>query len=180
MATQSPFSLFEDLITRVSASLQPPPWVIDEVQNRVVLLLNHVLQQEPEAMTRLARQKGQVVLMQWRSFHMSLVATPAGLLDRAAPGMPADLTLTITETSPLALAQQALRSDKPGVRIEGDVQLAAEVNWLVDHVRWDLEEDLSRLVGDTTAHTVGNVVRSAAATLRQFIGQRPGAGKAPA
>ncbi|MDR7377352.1 ubiquinone biosynthesis protein UbiJ [Rhodoferax ferrireducens] len=180
MATQSPFSLLEDLFNRASATLQPPPWVVDEVQNRVVLLLNHVLQQEPEAMARLARQKGSVVLVQWRSFHMSLVATPAGLLDRATPGMRADLTLTITETSPLALAQQALRSDKPGVRIEGDVQLAAEVNWLVDHVRWDLEEDLSKLVGDTAAHTVGNVVRSAAATLRQFIGQRPGADKAPA
>jgi ubiquinone biosynthesis protein UbiJ len=38
------------------------------------------------------------------------------------------------------------------VRIEGDVQLAAEVNWLVDHVRWDMEEDLSRLMGDAPAH----------------------------
>ena len=66
------------------------------------------------------------------------------------------------------------------MRIEGDVQLAAEVNWLVDHVRWDLEEDLSRVVGDTAAHTVGNVARSAANTLRQFIGKRPGADKAPA
>ena len=100
--------------------------------------------------------------------------------DRAAPGTQADLTLTVIETSPLALVQQALRAGKPGVRIEGDVQLAAEVNWLVDHVRWDLEEDLSRVVGDTAAHTLGNVARSAAAMLRQFIGQRPGADKAPA
>ncbi|WP_394791276.1 SCP2 domain-containing protein [Rhodoferax sp.] len=181
MATLSPFSLLEDIFNRASATLQPPPWVVDEVQNRVVLLLNHVLQQEPEATVRLARQKGRVVLLQWRGFHMALAATPAGLLDRAAPGATSDLTLTITETSPLALAQQALRSDKPGVRIEGDVQLAAEVNWLVDHVRWDLEEDLSRVIGDTAAHTVGNIARSAIGTLRQFIGQRmaPGAGKAP-
>ena len=180
MATQSPFSLLENLFTRASATLQPPPWVVDEVQNRIVLLLNHVLQQEPEATARLVRQKGRVVLMQWRSFHMALVATPAGLLDRATPGMRADLTLTITETSPFALAQQALSAGKPGVRIEGDVQLAAEVNWLVDHVRWDLEEDLSRVVGDTTAHTVGNLVRSAVAALRGFIDKRPGADKAAA
>jgi len=180
MATQSPFSLFENLIERASTTLQPPPWVVDEMQNRIVLLLNHVLQQEPEATARLARQKGRVVLMQWRSFHMALVATPAGLLDRATPGMRADLTLTITETSPVALAQQALSAGKPTVRIEGDVQLAAEVNWLVDHVRWDLEEDLSRVVGDTVAHTVGNVVRSAASTLRQFTVKRGGADKASA
>lgn len=38
--------------------------------------------------------------------------------------------------------------DKPAVSIEGDVQLAAEVAWLVDNLRWDVEEDLSRLIGD--------------------------------
>ncbi len=172
MATQSPFSLLENLFERASATLQPPLWVVDEVQNRIVLLLNHVLQQEPEATVRLARQKGRVVRVQWRNFHMALVATPAGLLDRAEPSARADLSLTISETSPFALAQQALNAGKPGVRIEGDVQLAAEVNWLVDHVRWDLEEDLSRLVGDTTAHTVGRLVRNAASTLRQFVGPR--------
>jgi hypothetical protein len=41
------------------------------------------------------------------------------------------------------------------VRIAGDVQLAAEVQWLVDHVRWDLEEDLSRVIGDAPAHAMG-------------------------
>jgi hypothetical protein len=40
------------------------------------------------------------------------------------------------------------------VRIAGDVQFAAEINWLVEHVRWDLEEDLSRLIGDAPAHAM--------------------------
>jgi ubiquinone biosynthesis protein UbiJ len=172
MATQSPFSLFENIFNRVSESLQPPSWVVDEVQNRIVLLLNHVLQQEPEAMARLTRQKGQVVMVRWRHFHMALRATPAGLLDRAEPGVLPSLTLTVTETSPLSLVQQALNADKPGVRIEGDVQLAAEVNWLVDHVRWDIEEDLSRVIGDTAAHTAGQVARRVTGALHQFLGQR--------
>lgn len=43
------------------AWLQPPDWLVREVQQRVVLVLNHVLQQENEAMARLSRQKGQVV-----------------------------------------------------------------------------------------------------------------------
>jgi ubiquinone biosynthesis protein UbiJ len=176
MATQSPFSLLENLFNRASASLQAPPWVVDEVQNRIVLLLNHVLQQEPEAMARLTRQKGQVVLVQWRQFHMALLATPAGLLNRAEPGAQPSLTLTVTEASPLSLLQQALNADKPGVRIEGDVQLAAEVNWLVDHVRWDLEEDLSRIIGDTAAHTAGQVARRVVGALHQFLGQRMAAG----
>ena len=79
---------------------------------------------------------------------------------------------TLTEESPFALAQAALRGDKPAVRIAGDVQLAAEVQWLVDHVRWDLEEDLSRLIGDAPAHAVGSGARKMAEGLRAFAGSR--------
>jgi ubiquinone biosynthesis protein UbiJ len=163
---------------RLGSHLQPPAWVVDEVQHRVVLLLNHVLMQEPEATARLARQKGRVVLLQWRGIRLSLVATPAGLLDLATPDDHPDLTLTVTEESPLQLVQAAMRGDKPNVRIAGDVQLAAEVNWLVDNVRWDLEEDLSRIVGDPVAHTIGQVARSVAQTLRRFVGPR-GSGDTP-
>ncbi|MEG1456397.1 MAG: hypothetical protein RSC66_12610, partial [Comamonas sp.] len=83
-----------------------------------------------------------------------------------------DLQLEVTDTSPLALAQAALRGDKPAIRIEGDVQLAADINWLVDNVQWDIEEDLARVIGDAPAHTVSQVARKAAQTLRQFVGAR--------
>jgi ubiquinone biosynthesis protein UbiJ len=66
--------------------------------------------------------------------------------------------------------------DKPAVRIEGDVQLAAEVNWLVDHVRWDLEEDLARVMGDAPAHTVVQMARSMGQALAQFVGKGPQSG----
>ena len=52
------------------------------------------------------------------------------------------------------------------------MQLAAEINWLVDHVRWDVEEDLARVIGDAPAHTVSQVARRAAQALRQFVGSR--------
>jgi ubiquinone biosynthesis protein UbiJ len=168
MATSSPGSFFDGLFERVGQALQPPPWVVDEVQRRLVLLLNHVLQQEPEAQARLRRQAGRLVEAHWRGFHIRLKATPAGLLDLGPPGVQPDLTLTLTESSPAALAQAALRGDKPPVRIAGDVQLAAEVQWLIDHVRWDLEEDLSKLVGDAPAHAMGQALRSLADAVRRF------------
>ncbi|MDA7416696.1 hypothetical protein PGB34_10000 [Xenophilus arseniciresistens] len=168
-APSSPFAFLEDLLGRVGQHLQPPAWAVHEVQHRVVLFLNHVLQQEPEAQERLVRQKGRVVLFQWRGFNMRLQATPAGLLDLAAEGATPDLTLTVTESSPFALAGATLRGDKPAVQIEGDVQLAAEVNWLVDHVRWDVEDDLARVIGDAPAHAIGNAARKVGGALRQFI-----------
>ncbi|MCC2633482.1 MAG: hypothetical protein K0S48_1368 [Ramlibacter sp.] len=171
----SPASFFDQIFNRVGQALQPPGWVVEEMQRRLVLMLNHVLQQEPEAQARLKRQAGRVMEAHWRNFNVRLQATPAGLLDLAPLTQLPDLQLTLTEESPFTLAQSALRGEKPAVRIAGDVQLAAEVQWLVDHVRWDLEEDLSRIVGDAPAHTIGQVVRRMADGVRQFVARGPAA-----
>lgn len=169
MATSSPFSFLDQLFDKASSVLKPPPAVVREVQQRLVLLLNHVLMQEPEAMARLARQSQRSAQMQWREFTIDLMATPAGLLDLAPPGLRADLLLTVEESSPLSLIGKTIAGEKPGVRIEGDVQLAAEVNWLVDHVRWDIEEDLSRVMGDVAAHRLASIGREGAKALKLFV-----------
>ena len=173
MATpQSPFPFLNGLFERLAAGPQPPQWLVHETQQRMVLFLNHVLMQEKEAMERLVRQKGRIARVQWRAFSLALVITPAGLFNLAPESAVPDLRLEVTDTSPLSLAQSALRGDKPAIRIEGDVQLAAEVNWLVDHVCWDVEDDLARVIGDVPAHTLGNGVRRVVTALRQFVGQR--------
>ena len=141
-----------------------------------MLFINHVLMQEPEAQARLKRQSGRVVRLQWRDFSMQLAATPAGLWELAPAATP-DLLLTVTDTSPFDLAKNALRGDKPGVRIEGDVEFAGEVNWLIENVRWDAEEDLSRFIGDAPAHTLGKIGRSVAEALRSFVSKLPGQDK---
>ena len=172
MATQSPFSMLEGLLQNFKLPFTPPAWAIDEVHHRVVLLLNHVLMQEPQAMERLARQKDSVVRMQWRDLTFMVVVTPAGLLDVAAPDAKTSLSLFITEESPLAIAQSVMAGNKPAVRIEGDVQLAADVSWLIDHVRWDLEEDLARLMGDAPAHGLMQAASAMAHAVQQFAGGR--------
>jgi ubiquinone biosynthesis accessory factor UbiJ len=147
---------------------QPPEWLAQEAKQRIVLLLNHVLQQEPLAMERISRQKGQIARMESTQFAIDLVATPAGLLDLAEAGGTPALTVTVDTSNPLALMQTLLRGDKPKVDIQGDVMLAAEVNWLVDHVRWDLEEDLARIVGDAPAHALMGFVRQAMEAIKRF------------
>jgi ubiquinone biosynthesis protein UbiJ len=53
----------------------------------------------------------------------------------------------------------ALRSR--AVRIEGDAEAAQTFSELLKAARPDLEEELSRIVGDVAAHQIGNVARSA-------------------
>lgn len=178
MQTQSPFSIVGQVAQSASSLLDKvalPDWLVREGQRRVVLLLNHIVQQEPEAQNRLVRQKGRTVLAQWRQFDMHLAVTPAGLFDLADTSTAPDLTLTIEEESPLALVQAAVKQDKPKVRIEGDVQLAAEINWMADNLRWDVEEDVARVIGDVPAHTLGRVARGIADAARQMAGKVAGA-----
>lgn len=174
MATQSPFSFVEEFLrTLAPPSFQPPAWVVDEVQRRILLLLNHILIREPEATSRLVRQKGRTVHVQWRSLTLTAIITPAGLLDRASDdAQQPDLILTVAQESPWALVQSVMGGDRPAVRIEGDVQLAAEINWLVDHVRWDLEEDLSQVIGDAPAYALSQTARAMVQALSQFLGSK--------
>jgi ubiquinone biosynthesis protein UbiJ len=167
MATQSPFSLVSEALTQFVSNTQPPAWVVDETLNRVVLFLNHVISREPEAQSRLARQKGRCIQLQWQDKLIQLSPTPAGLLERVNSPT-TDLKLTLTDTSPIAMAAAVLKGDKPAVHVEGDVQLAAEVNWLIDHVRWDITEDLSYWLGDAAAHTLVSMGKQAVQALQQF------------
>ena len=133
MNNTSPFSFLESIATR----FQPPAWVVDEGQQRLVLFLNHVLLQEKQAQERLLRQKGRVVHLRWGLFAIDLIVTPAGLVDRAPAFSTPDLVLSVAAESPLTVVQSVLAGKTPPVKIEGDVQLAADIGWLAENLRWD-------------------------------------------
>ena len=159
--------------------MRPPVWLESEIKQRVLLFLNHVLLQESSALDRLRRQQGRQVQWRWRDLDLRVTITPAGLLERGDSTATPDLVLILNETSPLEVARTVLQGQRPALRIEGDVQLAADINWLVDHVRWDPEEDLARLIGDVPAHRIASAGRRTAQALRDFVAQRSRAPSSP-
>jgi ubiquinone biosynthesis protein UbiJ len=44
--------------------------------------------------------------------------------------------------------------------VSGDGEFADELRYLAKHLRWDFEEELSRVVGDVAAERVGRTMRS--------------------
>ena len=176
MNNTSPFSFLDSIATR----FQPPAWVVDEGQQRLVLFLNHVLLQEKQAQERLLRQKGRVVHLRWGLFAIDLIVTPAGLTDRAPAFSTPDLVLSVAADSPLSAVQSVLTGKTPAVKIDGDVQLAADIGWLAENLRWDVEEDLSRLIGDAPAHALAGAGRRLASGLKQFLTKGPMAPVTPA
>ena len=170
MNNTSPFSFLESIVTR----FQPPAWVVDETQQRLVLFLNHVLMQEKEAQDRLARKKGSVLHIRWGLFALDLLITPAGLLDKANPSARPDLLLVVAVESPFALLQSVVAGKTPPVKIEGDVQLAAEIGWLAENIKWDFEEDMSRVVGDIPAHAMADAAKRLGQAVKAFLASAPG------
>lgn len=149
--------------------------------DRLTLLINHVLDGEPAASQRLRPHAGrciEVVWQQWpallpRPPQMVWVVTPAGLLERV--DQPAGVGLSVAlrfDELPRWLAAAAHSGEHPPMEIHGDAQFAADVSWLADNVRWDIEADLARVIGDGPAHQIARVGRGALEALRRFVARR--------
>ena len=161
-----------------------------EALGRVTLLLNHVLSAEPEATRRLATQSGRTLGIQWQQWPAMLpppprtvwTISPAGLLDLdedmllVPVGVGEDQTLTVSLDG-TALFGWVLggMAGRPPMEIRGDAALAAEVSWLADHLRWDIEDDLARVIGDGPARILGQVGGALSQTLGAFVQRVRGA-----
>lgn len=154
--------------------------------DRLVLLVNHVLSQEPQAMARMVPHAGRclrleaaplpalpmlpalpVALPQLPALWVQV--TPAGLLERVDEARTPDLLARLDLSSPLTAALQMARGAAWPISIEGDAQLAADVDWLVKNVRWDLADDLQRLVGPVAAQQLQQAAAGLAQGLRRAV-----------
>jgi ubiquinone biosynthesis accessory factor UbiJ len=49
---------------------------------------------------------------------------------------------------------------KMHIKIDGDAHLASEISKVLQNMRWDIEEDLSKVVGDIAAYKIGEVSKN--------------------
>jgi len=124
--------------------------------------LNHLLAAEPWAREALAPFAGQIVEIRPPFVPpLRLAILEDGLLAMASEGEPA-LRITLKPDAPAAL----LRGPEHfmhAVEVSGNAKLADAVMLLARNLRWDYEEDLSRVVGDVAAHRIAGTARDFAA-----------------
>ena len=129
--------------------------------------LNHVLAQQGWARDRLRAHAGWTVRM--------VVVSPLGPVSAGAriagdgtlevAGVDAPtvtLTLTPSIDALFGLLRDGPRGLTGALKVDGDVMVAAAVGEVAQHLRWDVEEDLSRVFGDRVAHRVGEAARDGA------------------
>jgi ubiquinone biosynthesis accessory factor UbiJ len=149
------------------------------VMERLTLLINHVIAAEPLAQQRLVRHSGRCLALRfeggprWVPLPESIAfrITPAGLLDWCGPSaadVPAqpDLRVLMDVSKPLSLLGNTLMGERPTFQIAGDAAFASDVSWLIDNVRWDVEDDLARITGPMAARQIVRLGQAVAQALR--------------
>jgi len=156
---------------------------------RFTLWLNHVIASEAVAVQRLRPHAGRSVRLLptgWPSLlpplpELTFAITPAGLLEWSPTppvGMP-DLELTLDASNPARSLFEGLAGRRPAVGIVGDSALAADVSWLMDNLRWDLQDDIARVIGDGPAHELARLGGRLASGLREAVGKLGGLAARP-
>ncbi len=146
------------------------PLLMPALQDRLVLLINHVVSREPIAAARLKPLAGRSLVVHIANWPKLLPAapdlvlgvTPAGLFERLDAPLtgPGGLRIEIEGANPARLALGALNGTAPSVSVQGDAAFAGEMHWLLDNLRWDIEDDLAGMVGPLAARQLAEFGRT--------------------
>lgn len=141
------------------------------IESPFAAALNHLLESEAWARERLAPFAGEVIELRAPPLPALRVAIAAdGRLlpasdGRLAPASPEVASALVITASPGALVAAAQGEELllRALDVAGNARLASEVMFLFRHLRWDVEEELSKWVGDLAAHRLAGVARGFAA-----------------
>ncbi len=113
--------------------------------------LNHLLRQNPWAAERLRPFAGKTIRLQVPPLQTTLTLDGAGECVAAAPDAPIDAEILVPASAALRLLANP-SSAMTLATLQGDMDLATTFGKVLQQIRWDFEEDLSRVVGDIPAH----------------------------
>ncbi len=112
--------------------------------------INHLLGQEPWARDKLARHAGKVAALNLGLIVLRLQIAADGLVESTPDEVRTDVTIH-ARIADLPLMLQNREHAFSYVKIEGDADFANTVSQVAQSLRWEAEEDLSKLVGDMAA-----------------------------
>lgn len=127
--------------------------------------IQHLLAQNEWAAPMLRPFASQSVQLNFVLFKTSLVILENGSLAIAGETNVPDATITIPPSLLLRLMAKD-ESAKLQIKVEGDTHLATALAKVLSHVRWDYEDDLSKLTGDVPAYKVGEFARQTVSSVK--------------
>ena len=128
-------------------------------------LVNRTLKLDPETLESLADLSGKVLSLEFINTGLTLYIIPGSGGVRLETSNSGDVNVSIRGT-PVNLAAYLMSASGKGegftgrLEIIGDVGLAQDFQTIIKAADLDWEEFMSRWLGDTLAHKMGNFVRS--------------------
>lgn len=131
-------------------------------------ILQHLITQNSWANTMLQPFAGKSVQFNISLINTTLVILENGSLAIAGETNTPDAIVTIPPSLLLRLIAKD-ESAKLKINIEGDTHLAAELAKVLTNMRWDYEDDLSKLIGDIPANKMGEFSHQTTKTIKDTI-----------
>jgi ubiquinone biosynthesis accessory factor UbiJ len=120
------------------------------IQTAILGALNHLLAQASWARRQLLPFAGRRARFEMPPWQLAFGVDGEGLFEAiAVPEV--DVTVSLPADGPL-LALQGIDRLMATAHVTGNAEFATALSFVLKNLRWDAEEDLSRLVGDIAAH----------------------------
>lgn len=142
-----------------------PPTSFPDPMKPAAAVINHLLAQEPWARKALGAHAGKVACIDAGAMQLRLKVAADGYLQDAPADAEAAVTIRV-KLSDLPLIAANRERAVSYVKLEGDADFANAISQLSQKLRWDAEDDLSRLFGDIAATRMVGGARGLFDTLR--------------
>jgi ubiquinone biosynthesis protein UbiJ len=113
--------------------------------------LNHLLEGAGWASARLAPYAGRLARFELPPFHLELCVASDGLFELPTEQAAPDVVISLPPETPFLLPQ-GIDKVVSLAHVAGNAEFATELSFIFRRLRWDVEEDLSAVVGDIAAH----------------------------
>jgi len=128
--------------------------------------INHLLGQAAWAREKLVPFAGHAAQIKLPPFEAAFLIGGDGFLAAPTPKAELEVSISLPAATPL-LALQGKDAVMRAARIEGSAEFAETLGFVIRNLRWDAEEDLSRVFGDIAAHRIVSGTREFAAWQQQ-------------
>ena len=142
------------------------------IQKIKKIILDHLLSQNDWMQTKLIDHKNKVVVIEVSSLEIILKIDEKGLLHSLNKSEEFDCIIKLTVND---FINQLINKNNGNISIKGDLELANQVSQVLKRIEWDIEEDLSKYIGDIPSIQVTKVFKKIVTNSQKNIGNITGA-----
>ena len=137
------------------------------ISTSFVLFVNHLLSKEPWAQTRLRPYAGKSACVDLEVTQVRVQVGADGLFQAVDAGTTEDSVTLRIKPADLPLIARDTKRAVAYVKIEGDADFANVLSSLSQDLKWEIEDDLAKLVGDVPAARLVDFGRLAVSHLQR-------------